>query len=203
MKFFIDLCSGLGGASEAFVQSDEWIVIRIENNPALQNIPLTHIFDVKQWVDWIRYVQQMIEAADTVVVWASPPCTEFSDGYSGPKPTAAREGREFEPDMSIVEACLDIIDIIQPDFWILENVRGSLKFFEPMIGKFKQQIHSFYLWGNFPHIDINPYLVHKKSSVDTTSSNPLRANIKAKVPMHVSEALLRSVDSFTDLRQWM
>jgi site-specific DNA-cytosine methylase len=206
MKVFIDLCSGLGGASEAFLQHSEWNIIRIDNSDLdgiCEDTPYTFDYDVKEWMDWIWHIEEMIAYADTVVVWASPPCLEFSQGFSSPASIANREGREFNPDMSIFESCLAIIEHLQPDFWIVENVRGALPHFQPIIGKFKQQIHSFYLWGNYPYIDVDPYRVHTKASVDTTSSNPLRANIKGKVPFHVSQSLLEAVEGHTDLRQWM
>ena len=36
MKIFVDLCCGLGGASEAFQQDPDWLVIRIDNNEDLK-----------------------------------------------------------------------------------------------------------------------------------------------------------------------
>jgi site-specific DNA-cytosine methylase len=38
----LDLFSGLGGASEAFVRAG-WEVMRIENNPLLSEVPNTEI----------------------------------------------------------------------------------------------------------------------------------------------------------------
>ena len=39
----LDLCSGLGGASEAFVNHPHWEVIRIENNELLADVPHTRL----------------------------------------------------------------------------------------------------------------------------------------------------------------
>ena len=50
----LDLFSGLGGASEAFVQSDDWEVIRIESNPVLSGVPHTQTRDVLEWMDWVQ-----------------------------------------------------------------------------------------------------------------------------------------------------
>lgn len=113
-----DLCSGLGGWSEAFVQ-DGWEVYRFEINPSLSKVPFTWICDAKEWVDWI----DMFPHPELVV--ASPPCTEFSTADW-------RKDRDtLEPDMSIVRACLDIIDYIKPDYWVLENVKGACRFSFP------------------------------------------------------------------------
>ena len=205
MKVFIDLCSGLGGASEAFLNNPEWIVFRFENNPILfEAVPRTFEADVLSWMDWLpQWCAENLVDVDEVVIWASPPCREFSEGYNGPKSEAARRGDDYEPDMTIFQACLDIIEFITPTFWIIENVKGSIPFFTPEIGKWKQRIFSFYLWGYFPHLDIDPYAEHSKASQDVHSANPLRANLKAKIPLIVSESLLKSVDSFTTLDRWI
>ena len=50
--WMLDLCS-VGGASEAFIQSGSWEVVRIENNPILQGVPETLQFDVLEWMDWL------------------------------------------------------------------------------------------------------------------------------------------------------
>ena len=54
MKVMWDVCSGLGGASEAFMNRDDWTVIRIENNPILQGLEITHDRDVLLWPDWVE-----------------------------------------------------------------------------------------------------------------------------------------------------
>ena len=42
----LDLYSGLGGFSEAFVQDQNYQVIRIENNPLLKDVPHTLLGDI-------------------------------------------------------------------------------------------------------------------------------------------------------------
>jgi hypothetical protein len=41
----IDLCSGLGGLSEAFVR-EGWTVMRLDNNPRFAEVPHTVIADI-------------------------------------------------------------------------------------------------------------------------------------------------------------
>jgi len=81
-KHFLDLFSGLGGASEAFVQDlDHWTVLRIDNNPLLGGVPFTIIDDIRNIKpNYGVYLDAKIEC-----IWASPPCREFSNGYSSPK----------------------------------------------------------------------------------------------------------------------
>lgn len=66
------------------------------------------------------------------VIWASPPCEAFSVAAIGknwgggfrayePKRPEAREAIE------VVEATLDLINIIEPKWWFIENPQGVLK----------------------------------------------------------------------------
>lgn len=182
----MDLCSGLGGASEAFIRDDKWHVIRVENNPLLQAVPFTLQCDVLNWMDWI-------DTLPTIdVIWASPPCTEFSLAYNSPKSLAARAGLEHEPDMSILLACLDIIDYLKPKSWVVENVAGAIKKFDKMMGHYRQHISSFFLWGVFPQIIVNT--THKKTDINPGGSDPLRSNKRAKIPFEVSLAFLRALE---------
>ncbi len=71
MPVILDLCSGLGGASEAFTH-EEWTVIRIEINPELEYVPHTRILDVLEWTDWIEDIPRCD------VIWASPPTAQSS-----------------------------------------------------------------------------------------------------------------------------
>ena len=59
----LDLFSGLGGASEAMLQSDDWEVIRVENNEELLgHVPRTFIFDVKELAEEERQLVKEIVA---------------------------------------------------------------------------------------------------------------------------------------------
>ena len=196
MPAILDLCSGLGGASEAFSQAG-WTVIRIETNPELAYVPFTQTLDVLEWEEWIADLPDRID-----VVWASPPCREFSRGFAAPSPTAERAGLPFEPSLELVRACLDIIDYLKPKWWVLENVQGAIMHFRPVIGSYSQRVGPFYLWGTFPRI-IMPYTYeHLKSSNDVWSTNPLRANLKALIPFEVSFAFLEAVTRQWTLDRW-
>ena len=80
MSWVLDLCSGLGGASEAFANSPHWRVIRIENNEKLASVPHTRILDVTQWLDWLPAL--IDEMGPPTWIIAAPPCLQFSRGYS-------------------------------------------------------------------------------------------------------------------------
>lgn len=199
----LDLFSGLGGASESFLQNN-WTVLRIENNPELSLVPNTKIDCVK------NIEQQLWNAVDAghipespTVIWASPPCTDFSDGYNSPKMKARRAGIEYYPYAAIelVQCTKRIIELLQPKYWILENVKGSVEFLEPILGPPKMIIDSIFLWGDFPKWSMPPGYKHVKDD-SAWSSNPLRANIRAKIPYAVSDACRQSIENTRTLDYW-
>lgn len=196
-RSMLDLYAGLGGASEAMLQTG-WDVLRIDNNPLLNNVENMVIMDVK------KLNPRSHEDKKLDLVWASPPCLEFSTGYAAPRPTAQRAGLDFEPDMSLLEEAIRIIDILQPRYWCIENVRGAVKDFEPYLGPPRLIIGSFYLWGNFPTFDMPDSFYHTKcgkGSGDKHSSHPLRANYRALVPFELSEQMRLAIEfqkSITD-----
>jgi len=195
-KHFLDLFSGFGGASEAFVQDlDNWTVLRIDNNPLLGGVPFTIIDDIPRIANNIFGPQNIKEKID--VIWASPPCREFSSGYNSPKSVHSREhGLEsYEPDMSLLTAALDIIEIVKPKYYIIENVIGSIRYFKEYLGEPRQIIGPYVLWGNFPLLDCKPEMIGSKSSKDVHSSNPLRSNYKAKVDFEISRSLKEAIEN--------
>jgi hypothetical protein len=186
MKLMIDLFSGLGGASEAFVNSNEYAVLRYDNNPCLAEVPLTQICDLTEFEIKCRH--------DIEFIWASPPCVGFSTAYNAPKSMAARNGEEYEPDMTLVNRAYEIIQELKPKWWIIENVSGASKDFEELLGKPRQIIGPFLLWGSFPLIPMSRDFEHLKAENDDRHS-PLRANIRAKLPIEISRAVLETLEN--------
>ncbi len=129
----LDLYSGLGGASEAFVLAG-WDVMRCENNPLLMEVPETWEWDLSNEGEVLKLIHMPFwDNAD--LIWASPPCMEFSNGYNAPGPTARRESRDFEPDLTLLKAAVSIIEEKKPRYWIIENVAGASKIFSKELGK--------------------------------------------------------------------
>lgn len=190
MKYMLDLFSGLGGASEAFVDCPKWNVLRVENNPLLSGVPNTVIMDINNFTP-IGHTEKI------ELVWASPPCTQFSGGFSSPKAIASRspEGLDsYNPDMSLLEKAIEIIEIMKPKYWVIENVVGSIRYFRKYLGEPKQIIGPYVLWGNFPIIDIKADQIIPKKYKDTNSRDPLRSNRRAKVDLLLSKKLKEAIE---------
>ena len=197
MKHMLDLCAGLGGASEAFHLDPNWNVTRIDNNPLLEdvdNMEITDIFednfDIGRQGSW-DYIH------------ASPPCREFSNAFHAPKSKAQRTGEEYKADTDLVKRCREIIRWHRPKFWSIENVLGSIPDLKPILGDPRFIVGPFVFWGNLPYPIIPAQFKHSKLDGDKHSSDPLRANHRALIPLEISRALLSSISDQTFLEDWI
>jgi len=190
----LDLFSGLGGWSEAFAQRG-YEVIRIENNPLLENVPHTQLKCVLELRDYLLECQQRgYEIQRPDILMASPPCYEFSNAFSAPKSIYVRENGSLDnytPNMELLIATLDIVKIVKPKYWIIENVVGAIRYFEKYLGKPRQILGAYVLWGNYPEIILQGELP-TKSSKDKRHS-PIRSNYRAEIPFPLSMALLTGI----------
>ena len=195
----IDFYSGLGGASEAFVQDGRYQVSRIDNNIELKDVQHTYFCDILKLQ--IKEIEMLYGKADLMIF--GPPCYDFSLAHSAPQGIAAREKRleSYIPDMSDLNKVIEIIEYCQPKYWIIENVAGSLRHFEPVLGGFTQKIGPFFLWHNLPALsmlndDLSEIVGHKTKS-DPGPREVLRSNYRAKWPLVMSKALLKSFETPT------
>ena len=192
----LDLFSGLGGFSEAFVLNEDK-VLRIENNPLLSGVQHTQMMDVLKLRDIIA---QGLSEGDLNpyllgidVILASPPCYEFSLAFNSPQGISTRNGtfEDYSPDMELIQATLDIIDMLKPRYWIIENVRGSIRHFEKIGLKPNQKFGAYVFYGNFPKL--NPPKFESKKMNKGTHGDPLRANKRALIPFELSEEVRNSI----------
>lgn len=165
----LDLFAGLGGASQA-MRSRGWDVVTVDNDP---RFGCTHTADLSTW----SYDGPPID-----LVWASPPCTEFSR-ESMPW---CRTGKA--PSTGLVHAALRIIAEVSPTWWVIENVRGATKYLNPLMGPPLQSHGPFFLWGQFP-----AFACRVKPFKEKLSS--ARRAERAKVPEALSSALAVACES--------
>ena len=192
----LDLCSGLGGASQPMIDAD-WNVLRIENNPMLSGVPNTQMMDI------MDFNPQGDVDGDVDLIWASPPCLQFSLAYSSPKSKARRAKKPYSPDLKLVKKCYKIIKWANPRYWVIENVIGSIKDFAPVLGQPRQIIGAFALWGNFPYIHTDREWAHSKAQGDKHSSDPLRANYRAIIPYPIADSLRISLEEQRSILEYL
>lgn len=198
MMRMLDLCAGLGGASAAFLDRG-WEVIRVDNSPLVSDVPNQHNFDLTN----NKHVQFIIDFFRNFdLIWASPPCDQWSDAFSSPKITARRNGEEWVPDFTILDNCKHIIDSLKPKYWVIENVRGGSKLISNRLQMKPNLVaNQYFLWGNFPKFSVD-LTGHSKFDNDPWSSDPLRAHKRAVIPRILSYELCRAIEEQTTLKEW-
>jgi len=202
MKLFVDLFSGLGGASHAFDLSPDWCTLKIDNNPELLDYNRgLHLLDIADTDTIIRIIDNtMREGFEELVIWASPPCQQFS--YANANRNLAQTTDDF--DMTLFDAALDIIEHFNPDHWIIENVLGAVPIVEDEYSMMPtQQIGSIVMWGNFPLIAIPSRDDWNHRKLNAKGSRTLRPNWRAKIPQAVSFGLLDSLTRQRTLKEWL
>jgi hypothetical protein len=142
-------------------------------------------------------VRELTFKIDVDVVVASPPCTEFSPLTK----LSWRKGQRGPPNpekgMELVMAGMRVISQANPKFWLLENVKGAIPYFEkiPHLGEPRAKIGSYCLWGNFPGLDFdgNPNKGGDKIGLPEESyRDPLRSWKRARIPVQLSLAVARA-----------
>lgn len=150
----IDLCSGLGGFSQAFLDRGHR-VIRVDNDPKFKEVPNTIIGDIRKLSD-LSLEFRLGPTPDVLLM--SPPCNFFSQASKH-----LHWNKNIPKTWNVVESlrivfwCIDAVDLLNPDYWILENPRGKLRF---ILGK--PEIETYFgswgsllykptdLWGRIP-----------------------------------------------------
>jgi hypothetical protein len=74
------------------------------------------------------------------IIWASPPCTTFSVAsisthWKGGKNAYIPKSKESKIGLKILEKTKQIIKILEPTFYIIENPRGVMRKFMPEISR--------------------------------------------------------------------
>jgi len=135
--------------------------------------------------DVIADVRRLPIAGRPDFLWASPPCTEFSD--ANPLVDHATK----HPDLSVVAGVLEAVSWLRPRFWGMENVRGAI----PFLGIPVQKIGPWCLWGYLP-----PIRVTLKMQSHLKSLAGWGAVARAAIPYEVSLASCEAVESYWSVR---
>jgi len=152
----VDLFSGLGGFSQAFIDRGH-NVVRFDNDEQFKEVQNTIICDVLDLTpeDLCDYLWDRPN-----IILASPPCTHFSVAalsHHWPKGVPTHATLE---QIKLVRSTIALIKKTNPTYWILENPRGMLR---KAIGKpawtaywaayGAKVLKPTDLWGKLPPID--------------------------------------------------
>jgi hypothetical protein len=179
-------------------------VIRIDNNPEVVAATKgTWMLDLADPANVMAVLDAHLNDlhVEKLVVWASPPCTDFSTKNPN------RGAEDF--DLDLVRSAMHIIEWLHDRYgvhsWVIENVRGAIGHFDTLLGPYRQRIGPFFLWGSFVPIACIDSDVHrhKKPFNRTNSRTHLRSNIHAKVPFALSESFRLSVTKQSTLTGWV
>lgn len=200
---WLDLCSGLGGASQPALDRG-WKVIRVD-------------IERKFKPDVVADARHLpFRPFHVDVLWASPPCTEFSKHglrcfYPNPP----------EPDLSIAHGVKEAIAAIVPRFWVVENVWASRPWLTRLFGPVMARPPGHALWSNllvlFPHIEPHKGKVagnkrwgpmghgnaltnaawweKRGKSYVGTGHNGVSAAEASKIPYEIGETICRAVEA--------
>lgn len=162
-RLHVDLGTGLGGWTAPFRDSPEWRSVGVDIRDDLE-------------ADVIGDIRQLPLDCSPDLLTMSPPCTEFARWML---PWLD----EPNPDLSLVEACLDAVDELEPTWWVLENSRGLHQYWREA----DQNVGPFYLWGNLPPIEAD--VPHGKMQVSGE-----RPEERAKIPYELADSVRREVE---------
>jgi len=182
MYLHVDLCCGLGGWQAPFEASDEWRSVGVDIRRDVQP-------------DVLGDVRQLPISASPDLLTMSPPCNEFSY-WDMPW------SDDVDPSLDLVKACIEAVDRLEPEYWILENVRGLHRYWRPAD---KRLGRSWYFWGDFPPWDAELQTKGMSSmagrGLDDTDTeydpDMPTGNEAARIPYHVADALRMAVETWT------
>lgn len=111
----LDLCSGTGSVASAlremFGDTHDILYVSVDNERKFEP---TYCVDVREWDGAAALAADYPDVQRWDIVWASPPCTEYSLAKS-------RGQRNFLLADSIVWACVELIRELRPRYWYMEN----------------------------------------------------------------------------------
>ena len=117
MKHSLELCSGYGSFSH---------VAKTEFGYDTTTIDIDPYFDPTICIDILNWNYRTFEPGHFDVIWASPPCTQYSN--------SKRSGvRNLELADSIVMKCKEIIQYYKPRLWFIENPFTGLLKHRPLL----------------------------------------------------------------------
>ena len=182
-QIILDLCSGTGNWSQPY-KDDGYEVIRVElkdgqdvrlfpSLPSTEKRPPSAFEDIRPLIGNVHGIL------------AAPECTVFSAAGS----RWNRSDEEMLSGLGLIDACIRLIHVLKPNWWVLENPKGKIT---KWLG---DPVHTFnpnyfgdpytkrtLLWGNFnmpiPTLETavgahQGSLMHTENRKETRSATPM------------------------------
>lgn len=139
----LDLCSGTNSISAACAEHGIDADVRtLDLNAALQP---TYVADILLW----QYVcKDVLEGWKPDLVWASPPCTDYSTLQNLNSNPLLRDLTHAD---SVVQACCNVIATLQPRFYVIENPGTGLLKTRPFMKDRRDKITVDYCMYGLPY----------------------------------------------------
>lgn len=191
-KLCLDLCSGVGGFSQAFRNREGWEVITVDINKKVNPDLVLDLIDV---------IENQAQHKDFLslkpdVILASPPCEKWSIANS----QWPKEG--IYKATKVLGAVLEIIAIMQPKGWIIENPKGRMRWFlrKPRLTVRLNQfgyttVKPTDFWTNIDFgllkasSRVNPNGIQFNKSISRAPKN------RAKMPYGLSQKILEAIET--------
>jgi hypothetical protein len=204
MNIIVDLGAGLGGATEAFIDCENWRVLRFDIAKEVEHVEemrlVDYVNDTSEIIRQVRAEMHMLDLnSSNLYIWASPECKEWSDGFHSKKCKMRRRGETFVPDLTQLTAIKHIVEVLKPKAWIVENVKGGLEFINPVLGPPATLRNPIFLWGEFPLFRI-PKNLGKKTDLGPTK---MRYWTRSKLPIEFSRSMKRAFENQTSLMEFL
>ena len=122
-RLCIDLCSGLGGFSRAFIDAG-WEVITVDIEAKFNPTICADLTTI----DWTIFKVNVLQGRTPDIILAAPPCERFSltngrHRFNGwPKPGIGKA-------LAIAGAVMEAIAVLHPHFYVVENPKARLRWF--------------------------------------------------------------------------
>ena len=174
-RVILDLCGGSGAWSEPYREAGYDVHL------------ITLPVDVRPWWGY--------RDLDIHGILAAPPCTMFAN--SGARWERSEE--DMRDALSIVDACMRIIAVAEPEWWALENPVGKLSrwlgapvmYFDPC-DHGDPYTKKTALWGRFNPPERNPVATEGKNPIHHASPGPERAAIRSVTPPGFARAFFEA-----------
>ncbi len=196
----LDLFSGLGGFSQAF-KDGHFKVYTIDINPKFKP---SFCIDINEIAENIKQYKRRL--GKPYIILASPPCNCFSVASIGKYYKNGIPNKIARKSIKTVLKTLDIIEELNPKYWVLENPRGMLrrilgkpKYFITQCQYGKEYMKPTDLWGVLPD-SFKPKSCKNGDKCHVSAPRGSKKGLqaietpeqRAKIPYGLSKAILHS-----------